>query len=199
MIEHFFVNFSEAHRFIAYAVVFFFILVEGEIILLIAGALSSKGLLDFFDLLFFASVGVMLHDALYWWIGRKLEEKHATKFLFIDVSKILGPLDRLRGREGFYIFISKFVWGFNRFVLIGAGYRKRPLATILRYSIPAALIWTVLLISLGHLFAYQTAILKKDVKTAALLIGGFVLLFILLESFIKKTVKRKIAATHENP
>lgn len=192
MLEHFLVNFVEAHRLIAYAVIFFIILVEGEVVLLIAGALSHKRFLDFFDLLFFASIGVILHDMLYWWIGKKLGERGAKKFLFIDFEKVMQFFDRFRGREGLYIFISKFVWGFNRLALVGAGHRHMQLKKILPYSIPAALIWTTLLTSLGYFFAYQTDILKKDLKTAALLIGTLVLCFILLEEFIKKLVKRKI-------
>ena len=47
-------NFSETHRIISYFIIALAILVEGEVVLILAGILSHKGYLDIFDVIFFA-------------------------------------------------------------------------------------------------------------------------------------------------
>ncbi len=184
-------NFSETHRILSYLIIFFGIFIEGEVILLLAGVLSHRGFLDISDVIIIASSAVVLHDLLYWSIGRKLLKTNKKRILFINLEKLKGILERLRIDDGLYIFISKFAWSLNRIVLISSGYLKISAKELLRYSIPAAIIWSTTLISLGHVFASKTGLLKKDITTAAVLLTIFVVGIILLESLLRKTIIRK--------
>lgn len=184
-------NFSETHRILSYLIIFFGIFIEGEVILLLAGVLSHKGFLDISDVIIIASSAVVLHDLLYWSIGRKLLKTNKKRILFVNLEKLRGFLEKLRVGDGLYIFISKFAWSLNRIVLISSGYLKTPVRELLRYSIPAAFVWSITLISLGHVFAFKTGLLKKDIKTAAVLLTIFIVGIILLESLLKKAIIRK--------
>lgn len=184
-------NFSETHRILSYLIIFFGIFIEGEVILLLAGILSHRGFLDISNVIIIASSAAILHDLLYWSIGQKLLKTNKKRILFINLDKAKGVLEKLRIGDGLYIFISKFAWGLNKIVLISSGYLKTPVRELLRYSIPAAFVWSITLISLGHVFASKTGLLKKDIKTAVVLLAIFVVGIILLESLLRKAIIKK--------
>ena len=184
-------NFSETHRIFAYLIIFFSIFIEGEIILLLAGVLSHKGYLDISDVIVVAFVAAVLHDILYWSIGGRLLKTAKQKFLFINLEKIKSFLDKFKIGNGLYIFISKFAWSFNRITLIASGYIKMPLSELLRYSITASIIWSVTLVSLGNIFASETHVLKRDIKTASLLLTGFIVIIVILENLFRKALEKK--------
>ena len=158
--------------------------------MLLAGVLSHKGYLDIFNVIMIVFVGSVLHDLLYWSIGKKLARINKKKFLFVNLEKLGNFLCRLKVNNGLYIFISKFAWNLNRIVLMANGYLKVSAKELLRYSIPACLIWSVTLVSMGYIFAFETDILKKDLKTAGLLLAGFIVVIIVLENLLKKIIKK---------
>jgi len=191
-------NFSETHRILSYIIIFFSIFVEGEILLILAGVLSHKGYLDIFDVIVIAFVGAVLHDLFYWSIGKKLAKTHRKKFWLINLEKIYAFLEKRRFNSGLYIFISKFAWNLNRVILVASGYLKLSAKELLRYSIPASFIWAVVFVSAGYVFAFETDILKKDLKTAALFVAGFLVLLILFENYLRKLLERLIARKNGN-
>jgi len=187
-------NFSEVHRFFAYAIIFFFVLIEGESILLLAGILSRHGYLKF-SLLFLIAFGAsILHDYLYWSIGKNLALKSSGKFLFFHLEKTKKFLESLKHkkRDGFYIFFSKFAWGLTKITYIICGYAKMSFLNLCRYAIPASFIWTLSLLSLGYVFASETHILRKNLGTAAILILLLILLFLALEYILRKSIKKEL-------
>ena len=186
MIESLLINFSEIHRVFVYLAIFLGMFIEGELILILAGILIRGGHLDFFDTLFIAFGAVIIHDIVYWLIGKKLAERERQKLLFFNLEKIKPFLEKIQKNNELYIFVSKFAWNLNRFVLIASGYVKTPLKKFIRYSLPAGFIWTTTFISLGFVFAQKTEILKKDLKTVAVLLTIFLLAIIVLENLFQK-------------
>lgn len=184
--------FFESHRFISYLIIFFPIFVEGEIILLLAGVFSHKGYLDVFDVMAIAAFGAFLHDIFYWSIGEKLSKSGKKRFLFVDLEKIGNFLEKSSFSPGCLVFISKFAWTLNRIVLITYGRMKIPFKKLWRYSAAAAISWSILLVSLGYLFASKTDVLKKNFKTAALLLVGFIVGVVILENILAKTIKKSV-------
>jgi len=185
-------NFSETHRILSYLIIFFGMFVEGEVILLLAGVLSHRGYLDVFDVMMIASIGAILHDVLYWSIGIKFSRASKGKFLFINLEKTKEFLEKVNFNNGLYIFISKFSWNLNRLALITSGYLKTPIKSLLRYSVPAGIIWSITFTSLGYVFAFETSLLRKDIATAGIFLAIFIVAVIILEVFLKKLlIKRK--------
>jgi len=159
--ESLLINFSETHRIISYLIIFFSIFIEGEVILLLAGVLGHKELLGIPQIITIASVAAIIHDLVYWSIGRRLAGSNKQKIWCFNLKKIRRVLEKLRGNNGLYIFVSKFAWNLNRIILISSDYLKIPLRVLLRYSLPASLIWSITLVSLGYFFASETDILKQ--------------------------------------
>ena len=169
-----------------YVILFLGMFVEGEMMLIFAGVLIRSRNLHYFDTIMIAFTAVLLHDVGYWYIGKRLAMVRREKFLGIDLEKAEKFFAKLKKREGVYIFTSKFAWGMNRFVLIASGYFQTKLVKLVKYSTAAAIIWTTTLVSLGYIFAEQTAILRKDIKIAAIGFGVLFLVVFYIEHLLKK-------------
>ncbi len=188
--EQFFANFSEVHRILTYIIIFLGMFIEGEVVLILSGILVRGGSINFLNVVIFAFSAVVIHDIAYWFIGKKLSQLHKKKFLFFNLEKMESLFNKIKSREGLYIFASKFAWNTNRFVLLSSGYMKTPFKRLLRNSIPAALIWTIAFVSLGFVFADQAGILKKDLKKVAIFITILLIAVILLENVFRKIIAK---------
>lgn len=186
MVGHLLAQFIEHHRILMYVILFLGMFIEGEMILIFAGVLVRSRNIHYFDTIAIAFVAVLLHDIGYWYIGKRLAMVKKEKVFGIDLKKAEKLFAKLKEREGLYIFTSKFAWGMNRFVLISSGYFQTKLKKLIKYSIGAAVIWTTTLVSLGYIFAEQTAILKKDVRMVALGFAALFLVVFYVEHMLKK-------------
>lgn len=188
--ESLLINLSDAHRILAYAVIFIGMFFEGEIILVLAGILIKNGSLDFLDTFVIAFVAAVFHDIGWWFLGKTIYAMGKKKILFINLEKTSNLLQGRNKRNGIYIFASKFAWALNRLVLMSSGYLKMPLKTLISYSVPAIAVWVIVFVSIGYFFANQTSILKKDVKTALVFISILFLVIILFENIFRKILRR---------
>jgi len=184
-------NFSEFHRALTYVVIFFGMFIEGEVILVLAGILIKSGQIYFLDTFFVAFLGAAIHDIGFWVIGKKLLKTSNKKFLFFNLEKIKAFIDKFNGFNAMYVFISKFGWSINRVVLISSGYLKVPFQKLIKYSLPANLIWTAIFLSIGYTFAGTTEILKKDLKLFSILVTVFIIAIIVIENLIQKFIKKQ--------
>lgn len=195
------VNFSEIHRLLSYLIIFLGVLVEGEIVLILAGVLIHKGYLDIFDTIFIAFMAAIIHDLVYWLIGKKIAQTGKKKFLFIDIEKIepiLKKLKKLKVGNGLYVIVSKFAFGLNRGALIATGYLKTPIKELMRYNIPAILIHSIVFISMGYVFAYQADIFKKNLKTAAIFLTLFIVIIIIFENIFRRFIEKKTNRNYQS-
>lgn len=190
MIESLLLNFSEVHRVVAYFIIFIGMIIEGEMILVLAGILIKNGNLDFFDTLIISFIGMTVNDIIWWFIGIKLFKTGKKKFLFFNLEKTNGLLKLNNGRNDAYIFISKFTWAFNKIVLLRSGYLKTPFKTLMSYSMPATAVWIMTFISLGFFFAHKMEILKRDVKTVLLSITILFLFIMIFEGALQRILKK---------
>jgi len=189
--ESFLTNFSELHRTLSYIIVFLSIFIEGEIVLMVAGVLSHRGLLDISNVIIVASGAAILHDLLFWHLGGKLLKTNRSKIFFVNLDRVKGFLDRLRLNDGVYIFVSKFAWNLNRIILVAAGYLKMPVQELLRFSVAASVVWSITFVSLGYVFASETHILKTDVKTATIAVSAFIIIIIGLENLLRRQIEKR--------
>ena len=188
--EEILLNFSRTHELISYLVVFFSIFIEGAVITLIAGVLSAKEYLDVNYVVLAAFAASVLHDLLFWYLGKNILRLKKTRFL-VNIEKAENIIKRLKIHNGFYISISKFSWGFNRIVLVAAGIMQTPIKLVLKYSIPSCLAWSIAVAYLGNIFSSKIDILGKGLKTAGLLTILLIAIFIVLENIIRKFFERK--------
>lgn len=189
MMETLLTSFTELGLLATYAIVFFGMFIEGEAFLILAGILVRGQVVDYTDTILVAFCAVILHDIGYWFIGKRLSMTKKERGWFINMEKTGKILKKLKKREGLYIFMSKFAWGMNRFALLSSGYSNTPIRKFLKYSIPAAFIWTTTFVSVGFMFADRAGLWKKDVKMVALLAATFFIGMVIFEYQVGKSIK----------
>lgn len=174
----------------AYIIVFFATIIEGDITLLVVGALTKGGYLSFLKVFLIGCVASVIHDIIFWSIGVRLSRLKKKTYLFFNLEKINGAFDRIKPVMGIFIIFSKFAWNFNRVVLVLGGYVGIPFFRFIRLSIPAAFLWTFSYLSLGYVFADQTNLFKQKIEYIGLLIAAIIFIIVLFELYLKKIIQR---------
>ncbi len=182
--------FIQNYQSIVYLIVFLAIIAEGDISLLLFGALSKIGILNFSRTLGVVILAAMTHDVIFWKIGEKLSVMKNKKYLFLDFERMGHFLDKIKPSIGIYVILSKFAWNFNRIVIVSSGYIKTPIKKFIKYSFLSSFLWSVSYMSLGYVFADQTDIFKQKLEVAGILVIGIILIMALFEIYIKKAVKK---------
>ncbi|HUL00153.1 MAG TPA: VTT domain-containing protein [Nitrospirota bacterium] len=149
----FFISFAEAHRYWGYGLIFFAMIFEGELFLVVTGMLARIQAFDFFDALFFTFSGVLSGDMLWYWTGRLLQSRYPTHritaFVVHRVKKYLPTIDK---NPFHVIFLSKFIYGLNHSTIVMLGLLKTPFGHFLRIQAVASCIWTLLFLTVGYIF-----------------------------------------------
>lgn len=182
--------FVERYESLVYVIIFFAVLIEGDISLLVFGALSRSRAVHFSQALPIAIAAAIIHDVLFWRLGGYLSRMKRKKFLFLNFEKMGTFLDQVKSNIGLYILLSKFAWNFNRVVLVSSGYIGTQFDKLIRYSLISACLWVTSFMSLGYVFADQTRIFRQRIEVSGLLMMGIVIAIILFEIYLKKTLKR---------
>src|SRR5258706_14643602 len=119
------VDFASAHEVLGYLFLFVGIILEGEFVLLIAGILAHLGAFPFWGLYFAGILGAIFKTFLGYTIGNFLNIKYPkSRFFRFVTRRIRDHLPHFKTKPFWSIFISKFIWGINHFVLIFSGYTK---------------------------------------------------------------------------
>ena len=198
MLETILFAFAHIGAMATYTIIFAGMFVEGEFFLILAGILVRGQVIDYWDTITIAFCAVVLHDMGYWLIGTRLSASKRKKFLFINLEKAEAVFKRLGKRQGLYLFMSKFAWGMNRFVLLSSGYFATPFKKLVRYSIPAAFVWTTTFVSLGYMFAERAGAWKKDIRAVLLFAAALFALLVYIEHQIGKSIEEEALLSNGN-
>lgn len=183
-----FIAFNDAHPYLFYLVAFVGMFIEGDIMLLILGALSKEKYVSFTGMFLVAFVATMVHDIIFWKIGKKLGKLKKKKYLYFDITTFTSFLQKMSKHAGLFIIFSKFAWNFNRIVIVALGYISTPLKKLVRYSLVSSMLWPLSYMSIGYIFAEETDIFRQRIEIVGLLVLGIIVLIILFEMYIKKIV-----------
>ncbi|MFA6136198.1 MAG: hypothetical protein WC705_02475 [Candidatus Paceibacterota bacterium] len=183
-------SFIDQYSNFAYLIVFLAIIIEGDVSLLLFGALSKEHYVKFWEVYVIAIVAAAIHDIIFWNIGDRIAKSNRTKYLFFDFIKAKAFLERMRPLAGIFIFLSKFAWNLNRVVLVCVGYIRIDFKTFVKYSIPVAILWPLIFLSVGYVFADQTQIFKQKIEIAGLFIIGILVLLVVFELKLKTIFKK---------
>jgi membrane protein DedA with SNARE-associated domain len=184
------IAFDAQHPLLIYGLAFIGMYVEGDIMLLLLGALSRGRYVSFFGMFVVAFIATIVHDIIFWKIGERLGRLKRKKYLYFNLEKITQYMERMRKWAGLYVVFSKFAWNFNRVVLVGLGYIGIPLRRVVKFSLISAIMWPLLYMSIGFVFADQTELFKQRIEVVGLIIAGIIVLIILFELYIRKMVMK---------
>jgi membrane protein DedA with SNARE-associated domain len=138
-----------------YASIFFFTLLEGEVVVALAGFLASEGVLSLPLVILTAIVGAIVGDHAYFFFGRYKGKQFidARPTLAQRVSKIHLLIER---HQDWLIFGSRFMYGFRTILPIAIGTSNVRLLRFSFFNTLGSITWG-LFFSIGR-YAFGSAI-----------------------------------------
>jgi membrane protein DedA with SNARE-associated domain len=173
-----------------YLVVFFGVMLEstgvpvpGETVLIAAGALVHKGVLDLGDALFFGILGAVIGDQIGYWVGRF----GGRPFLLRWGRYALITPERLGHAEAFFarhggraVFFARFVAGLRVFGALVAGTTRMSWVKFAIYNVLGGTLWATVAVSLGYFLWASISLVEHWVGRASLLLLAVLALGLLL-------------------
>jgi membrane protein DedA with SNARE-associated domain len=150
--------------------------VEGDITLLLSGAMAHSGVFgnySFFKVVFYGTLGGLVGDGFAYLVGRVFHET-VKEYRFYQLAH--PRIERLVGKfGGFAIIISKYIYGIRAAMCLFYGMSRMPFARYLLLDTISCLIWVTILAGLGYFFSGAITSIIGDVQQI-----GIALFFIVL-------------------
>lgn len=176
---------------IAYSVVFFGMMVEGDIFLFTTSFLTSAGFFDFWDVLAIAISGTLAGDIAWFWLGRRFMNSSPRFRRWAD--RFAAPFDgHLQERPFRAIFFSKFAYGLHRFLLARAGAFGMDFRRFLRLDFVAILCWIGIIGGLGYFSGAWISTVRHYLKFTEAALGVGLLVFFAFQYFVGLLTRRRL-------
>ncbi len=183
-----------------YLVVFFGVMLEGagmplpgETVLIAAGALVHRGVLDFGDALFFGILGAVVGNQIGYWVGRFGGRPFVLRW---GRYTLIRP-ERLGHAEAFFarhggraVFLARFVTGLRVFGALVAGTSRMPWGKFALYNVLGGTVWATAAVSLGYFLWASISLVEHWVGRVSLILLAALVLALLLRWAYRR-------ATHE--
>ncbi|MBX3288245.1 MAG: DedA family protein [Acidobacteria bacterium] len=164
--------------------VFALCMVEGDITLLISGAMAQGGFFgdySFIKVVFFGTLGGMVGDNIGYAIGRIFHEK-AKHYRFYQMAQ--PRVDKLIDKfGGFAIIISKYIYGIRAAMCIFYGIGKMPFARFIVLDFISCFVWVLILAGTGYFFSGAITSIIGDFQQIGIALF-FVILFVVIVLYV---------------
>lgn len=179
-------HFVESHSDIAYLLVTLGVIIEGEIVVVIAGIFAHLGSLNIFIAFIATMVGGGIKSVLGYSLGYYLEKHHSAKPLVAQSERRVNYfLPRFTERPFWSVFLSRFlILGFHWFSLLFAGYKKIKVRVFAEAELASLMVWSISVLALGYFFSYTALSISRDIRKFIIIIFLFLLAFFILEKLI---------------
>lgn len=173
-------------------------LIEGPIITYIASFAASLGIFNIFYVFILSSLGNIIGDLVFFFIGRVSKEAAVEKYVNKSnnpsrMSKLRMYLEKNPGKTIAVIKLTPFL-PIPGLMLAGASNMK--LKKFITYSVIVTMIYSLFMVLLGFYSGVAFLTIAKYVKYIEYLIGGTVVL-ITLVFFFFKFVSKKVSSRIE--
>jgi membrane protein DedA with SNARE-associated domain len=173
-----------------YLVVFFGVMLEGagmplpgETVLIAAGVLIHRGVLDFGDTLFSGILGAVVGNQIGYWVGRLGGRPFVLRwgrYAFITPERLGHAEAFFVQHGGSAVFLSRFVVGLRVFGALVAGTSRMPWGRFALYNVLGGTAWAVAAVSLGYFLWASISLVEHWVGRASLLLVAAMVLALLL-------------------
>lgn len=157
--------------------------VEGDITLLISGAMAHSnffGKYSFIKLFLAGTLGGMVGDCIGYGVGRLFHEK-AKNYRFYQMAQ--PRIERLIAKfGGFAIVISKYIYGIRAAMCVFYGIGKMPFLRFLMLDAISCATWVLILAGTGYFFSGAITSIIGDFQQIGIALF-FVILFAVLVLF----------------
>lgn len=153
--------------------VFFGVMIEGDLTLLLAGVLAHHGLFSFGEAVLTSTLGGLVGDSISYLIGYTGKERIKSSSFY---QRTQPRLERLSARFGLYsVFLVKYIYGLRTASAIFWGFAHMRFRRFGPLTLVSCAAWALILIGTGYSFGGAIEVLIGRVQRI-----GFVLLIAVL-------------------
>jgi membrane protein DedA with SNARE-associated domain len=154
--------------------------VPGETILLIAGYFASTGEFHLALVMLIAATGAVIGDNIGFAIGHHYGRNvllRIGRFFFLTPKRFARMEKYFEDHGNKTVLVARFVTGLRVFAALLAGASKMPWRVFVVYNVAGAILWSVVITTLGYLFGASLPLLVKWVGRSGtiLLIAAIVI------------------------
>ncbi len=160
-------------------------LLEGEMVLILAGAAAYHGHMALHMVMLISFLGAVFHDHMLFFIGRKygnkiLNRQSKWQDRIHKIVKLIHKYDR------YFIMSFRFIYGIRTITPIVIGASPIPLRKYFSLVVFSAAAWSIIVSYIGYTFALALeAVLENFAKYQKYLAGGLVILIAAIYAFVK--------------
>lgn len=179
-------HFVELHSDIAYILISLGVIIEGEIVVILAGIFANLGSLNIFIAFIATLIGGSAKSVIGYSVGFYLQKHHSGRPIVSQAERRVHYfLPRFSERPFWSIFASRFlILGLHFFSLLYSGYRKIKLRTFAEAELASLLVWSMAVLALGFFFSYTALSISKDIRKFIGIILLFFIGFFILEKVV---------------
>jgi membrane protein DedA with SNARE-associated domain len=179
-------HFISLHANTIYLLVIVGVLTEGEIVAILAGALTYIGSLNIAASFLAVVLGALGKSVIGYAIGYYLKQKHSHRPMLCNVEKQVNRfLPAFMERPFIFSLLSWFlVLGIKWFALIYVGYKQYKVSLFAKAEIPALLIWSVVVFFFGYFFSFTALSISHQLQRFSILLLTFLVCFFIIERLI---------------
>jgi membrane protein DedA with SNARE-associated domain len=184
-----------------YLVVFFGVMLEsagvplpGETVLITAGALVHRRVLDLGDTLVFGILGAAIGDQIGYWAGRLGGRPFVLRWgrYALITPERLGRAEIFFARHGGRaVFLARFVAGLRVFGALVAGTSRMPWARFTIYNVLGGTVWATAAVLLGYFLWASISLVEHWVGRASLLLVATLALALLLRWVYRRAMRER--------
>jgi membrane protein DedA with SNARE-associated domain len=186
-----------------YPTVFFGVMLEnaglpipGETILLIAGYFAGIGQFNLPLVMMIAATGAVIGDNIGFAIGHHYGRSfllRVGKFVFLTPARLVHLENYFAKHGNKTILVARFITGLRVFAALLAGASNMRWRVFLIYNIAGALLWSVVITTLGYVFGQSLPLLIKWVGRSGtiLLIVGVIVAVVVWRIYRRRTVEEE--------
>jgi membrane protein DedA with SNARE-associated domain len=182
-----------------YLTVFFGVTLEGagvplpgETVLIAAGVLVHRGVLDFGGALFSGILGTVVGNQIGYWVGRFGGRAFVLRWgrYALITTERLGRAEAFFARHGgSAVFLSRFVVGLRVFGALVAGTSRMPWVRFALYNLLGGTVWATAAVSLGYFLWASISLVEHWVGRVSLLLFAAMALALLLRWIYRRATR----------
>ncbi len=179
-------HFAADNAGIGYLLIILGMIIEGEIVVVMAGIFTHLGSLNIFLVILSIIIGGSIKSFIGYKIGYYLQKYHSTNnFLLQAESRVNYFLPNYLQKPFLSIFLSRFlILGMHLFSLVFAGFKKIKIRTFIKAEVSSLIAWSVTMLSIGYFFSLTAMSISKDIRKFLGIILIFFLMFFVLEKIV---------------
>jgi membrane protein DedA with SNARE-associated domain len=158
------------------------VIIEGEIVVVLAGIFANLGSLNIFLAFIATFIGGGIKSVVGYSLGYYLQKHHSGRPIVAQAERRVHYfLPRFAERPFWSIFLSRFlILGLHWFSLLFSGYRKIKLRTFAEGELASLLVWSGSVLALGYFFSFTALSISRDVrKFIGIILICFIFFFII--------------------